>query len=68
MTDTTGAIYGQIAGAYYGESGIPENWKNKLAKFDLIRDMADKLLHNHIFPGNMMKSYSKYNQILILNI
>ena len=21
--DTTGAVYGQIAGAYYGESGIP---------------------------------------------
>ena len=43
-SDTTGAIYGQIAGAYYGESAIPVNWKKKLAKFDLISDMVDKLI------------------------
>lgn len=24
--DTTGAVYGQLAGAYYGISGIPERW------------------------------------------
>jgi ADP-ribosylglycohydrolase len=42
--DTTGAVYGQIAGAYYGESGIPENWKNKLTDYDLIRSFADKLI------------------------
>ena len=42
--DTVGAIYGQIAGAYYGESGIPEGWLNKLAKFDFISDLADKLI------------------------
>jgi ADP-ribosylglycohydrolase len=28
--DTTGAIYGQLAGAYYGESGIPASWRKKL--------------------------------------
>ena len=43
--DTTGAIYGQIAGAYYGESTIPANWKKKLAKFDLISGMVDKLIN-----------------------
>ncbi len=26
--DTTGAIYGQLAGAYYGESGIPAGWRD----------------------------------------
>ena len=25
--DTTGAVYGQIAGAFYGEEGIPEAGK-----------------------------------------
>ena len=25
--DTTAAIYGQLAGAYYGIDGIPEEWK-----------------------------------------
>ncbi|MBU5354070.1 ADP-ribosylglycohydrolase family protein [Paenibacillus silvae] len=29
--DTTGAIYGQIAGAYYGQSFIPAHWQDKLA-------------------------------------
>ena len=26
--DTTGAIYGQLAGAFYGLEGIPEEWIN----------------------------------------
>jgi ADP-ribosylglycohydrolase len=42
--DTTGAIYGQIAGSYYGESGIPAKWLRKLAKFELISEIADNLL------------------------
>jgi ADP-ribosylglycohydrolase len=29
-TDTTAAIYGQLAGAYYGIQKIPEKWLNKL--------------------------------------
>jgi len=30
-TDTTAAVYGQIAGAYYGVESIPEDWVEKLA-------------------------------------
>ena len=41
--DTTSAIYGQLAGAYYGESNIPLEWRTKLAKHDLIVGFADKL-------------------------
>lgn len=41
--DTTGAVYGQIAGAYYGLSGIPEQWVQKLAKLDLILNYAKRL-------------------------
>ena len=41
--DTTAAVCGQIAGAYYGESGIPPEWLGRLAMVDLIRSMADKL-------------------------
>ena len=41
--DTTGAIYGQLAGAYYGEEGIPAEWRSKLAMLDVITDYADKL-------------------------
>jgi ADP-ribosyl-[dinitrogen reductase] hydrolase len=42
--DTTGAIYGQLAGAYYSEEGIPISWRSKLAKRELIEKFADKLL------------------------
>ena len=32
--DTYGAIYGQLAGAYYGENGIPLEWRSVIAKRD----------------------------------
>ncbi len=38
--DTTGAIYGQLAGAFYGVEGIPTEWLNKLCKKDLIESLA----------------------------
>ena len=41
--DTTAAVYGQLAGAYYGEKGIPLSWREKLAKRRIIEAMADKL-------------------------
>jgi ADP-ribosyl-[dinitrogen reductase] hydrolase len=44
--DTTGAVYGQIAGAYYGEDEIPEDWRRKLAHVELIKSFADGL-HEH---------------------
>ena len=41
--DTTGAIYGQIAGAYYGAKSIPANWRDLLTMNDEIVSMADSL-------------------------
>lgn len=41
--DTTGAVYGQIAGAYYGEEGIPAVWRAKLAMRELIEQRAGEL-------------------------
>jgi ADP-ribosylglycohydrolase len=41
--DTTGAVYGQIAGAFYGEDGIPADWRAKLAMRELIERRADEL-------------------------
>jgi ADP-ribosylglycohydrolase len=41
--DTTGAVYGQIAGAYYGEEGIPESWRIKLWLRDKIEAFADRI-------------------------
>ncbi len=41
--DTTGAIYGQIAGAHYGVGSIPEEWREQLTMCDEIVEMADGL-------------------------
>jgi ADP-ribosylglycohydrolase len=41
--DTTGAVYGQLAGAYYGVGDIPEKWLKRLYDAQLITSMADKL-------------------------
>jgi ADP-ribosyl-[dinitrogen reductase] hydrolase len=41
--DTTGAVYGQLAGAYYGEDEIPEDWRRKLSHNGLIRSFANTL-------------------------
>jgi ADP-ribosyl-[dinitrogen reductase] hydrolase len=42
-SDTIAAIYGQLAGAYYGEDGIPEKWLNRLAWRDSITGRAEQL-------------------------
>jgi ADP-ribosylglycohydrolase len=41
--DTTGAIYGQLAGAFYGASAIPERWRLQLARRELIEALAHGL-------------------------
>ena len=41
--DTTGAIYGQVAGAFYGERGIPERWRLRIAHRLLILSLAETL-------------------------
>ena len=41
--DTTGAIYGQIAGAHYGVEAIPRQWRERLTMSTRITLMADDL-------------------------
>jgi ADP-ribosyl-[dinitrogen reductase] hydrolase len=41
--DTTGAVCGQIAGAFYGENGIPPEWFARLVMVNEIRSLADRL-------------------------
>jgi ADP-ribosyl-[dinitrogen reductase] hydrolase len=42
--DTTGAIYGQLAGAVWGESQIPVQWRQRLVKPLEISWRAEALL------------------------
>jgi ADP-ribosyl-[dinitrogen reductase] hydrolase len=51
--DTTAAIYGQLAGAYYGEQSIPTIWRELLAQRELIEKFAGnlyRLSEGHIQP------------------
>jgi len=41
--DTTGAVYDQLAGAYYGVEGIPAEWRTRLAKLNLLESFAARL-------------------------
>jgi ADP-ribosyl-[dinitrogen reductase] hydrolase len=42
--DTTAAVTGQIAGAIYARSGIPEEWRHRLAWRERIEDTAERLV------------------------
>jgi ADP-ribosyl-[dinitrogen reductase] hydrolase len=41
--DTTAAVYGQLAGAFCGEGGIPAEWRDRLALRDTIVSLAERL-------------------------
>lgn len=41
--DTTAAVCGQVAGAFYGETGIPAKWLDRLVMRDEIAGLADRL-------------------------
>ena len=42
--DTTGAVCGQLAGAYWGESGIPRSLKSGLARMDMLETAPTGIL------------------------
>ena len=44
--DTTAAICGQIAGAYYGFSNIPESWRSLISYGSDIEELALKLFNS----------------------
>lgn len=43
--DTNGAIYGQLAGSFYGLRQIPKRWLNKLYLFRELKEIAITLAH-----------------------
>jgi ADP-ribosyl-[dinitrogen reductase] hydrolase len=51
--DTTAAICGQLAGAFYGASAIPQEWLDKLVMRNEIESMARQLMEvGHIQAGH----------------
>lgn len=51
--DTTAAICGQLAGAFYGEPGIPRDWLGKLAKASDIRAQVERLFDGPFVQGEL---------------
>ena len=49
--DTTAAIYGQLAGAYYGIDAIPTEWRQRIAMSALITELADGLWQYRAGPA-----------------
>ena len=47
--DTTGAIYGQLAGAFYGEESIPQGWREKVVLRKEILSLAQQLFSSALF-------------------
>lgn len=41
--DTVGAIYGELAGAYYGINAIPNEWKEKCSFQSLVQTIVDEI-------------------------
>jgi len=41
--DTTGAVYGQLAGAYYGDLAVPPEWLKVLTMRSRIEQLAEQL-------------------------
>ena len=55
--DTTAAVCGQLAGTFYGESGIPKHWLIELHQREMISNIAEKLYsdrHSRV-GGNLAK-------------
>ena len=49
--DTTAAVCGQLAGAHYGASGIPDQWLKLLVQRDEIAAMAERLMQLSAHPS-----------------
>ena len=46
-TDTTGAVTGGLAGLFYGFDNIPENWLQKIARYDDINDLVERVANKN---------------------
>lgn len=45
--DTIGALYGQLAGAFYGYDSIPKHWKKNLVKHNVLLSTSEELFNTN---------------------
>jgi ADP-ribosyl-[dinitrogen reductase] hydrolase len=62
--DTTAAICGQLAGAFYGVTAIPEQWRSRLAMAGTIRVLADRLFgYGTLTPSSRPEAYRTLSKV-----
>ena len=44
-SDSIGAVYGQIAGAYYGFDAIPERWVKEVKTWKVVDDLIERFMN-----------------------
>jgi ADP-ribosylglycohydrolase len=64
--DTTGAVYGQLAGAYYKADGIPPEWLDVLARRDLIEAFAVGLFSAAYSPSGVDIEHLSANAAMVV--
>ena len=47
--DSIGAVYGQIAGAYYGFAAIPNRWIKAVKTWEKVDDFIERFI-NSVLP------------------
>ncbi|CAF1104642.1 unnamed protein product [Adineta steineri] len=61
-TDTTAAIYGQLAGAYYGYRKLPERWISKIYAGKFITCLSKWIVYeSEEWPSRKQSTSMKYN-------
>lgn len=53
--DTVGAIYGGLAGAFYGVEAVPERWIREVQRLELVEEAVQKIL---AFREHTMEHFS----------
>jgi hypothetical protein len=67
-SDTTGAVCGQLAGAHYGFSGIPQTLIDGLARKDMIDDALEALWLWYPKPRVVPNVLDVFTEVKVENI
>jgi ADP-ribosylglycohydrolase len=68
-SDTVCAIYGQLAGAYYGMEAIPSKWRQQIVLLPLLLTYAEELYHmaQQLAKNETVTQTEKFKEMQALN-
>lgn len=64
--DTVGAVYGMLAGAYYGINAIPRDWREQCSFQGLVQTIADEIFvqSDHVTDASQNQPSIMYRKVL----